>query len=105
MYMVIRRGQTLPGKMDEVVQAAEEGELWSVVSSVPGFVEYYFLQMGDVGFSVNVFETQAAAEESTRRTMDFVRQHSIGVGGVSLMQGPYEIVAQGEVRVHKVKQA
>lgn len=104
MYMVIRRGQTRPGKMEEAVQAAE-GELWSIVSSVPGFVEYYFLHMGDVGFSVNVFETQAAAEDSTRRTMDFVRQHPIGVGGESLMQGPYEIVAQGEVRVHKVKQA
>lgn len=101
MYMVIRRSQTLPGKMEEVVQAAQ-GELWSVVSNVPGFVEYYFLQMGDVGLSINVFETQAAAEESTRRTMDFVRQHPTGK---ALMQGPYEIVAQGEVRVHKVKQA
>jgi hypothetical protein len=102
MYMVIRHGQTLPGKMEEVVQAAEGGELWSVVSSVPGFVEYYFLEMGDVGFSISVFETQEAAEESTRKTMDFIRQHPTGK---ELMTGPYEIVAKGEVRVHKVKQA
>lgn len=101
MYMVIRRNQTQPGKMDAAIQAAE-GELWSVVSNVAGFVEYYLLPMGDVGFSISLFETQAAAEESTRRTMDFVQQHP---NAASLLQGPYEIVAQGEVRVHKVKQA
>jgi len=102
MYMVIRRSQTGPGKMDEAARAAEGEELWSVVSSVPGLVEYYLLQMGDVGVSVNIFETQEAAEESTRRTMDFVRQNPLAQ---SLMEGPYEIVAKGEVRVHKVKQA
>ena len=102
MYMVIRRSSALPGKIDQAAQAVEEGELWSVISSVPGFVEYYFLQMGDVGFSVSIFETQEAAEESTRRTMDYIRQSPIAA---SIMQGPYEVVAKGEVPVHKVKQA
>ena len=101
MYMVIRHGQVLPGKMEEAVRAVEEEGLWSVVSGVPGFVEYYFLEMGDVGFSISVFETQEAAEESTRKTMDFIRQHP---AEKEIMTGPYEVVAKGEVRVHKVKQ-
>lgn len=100
--MVIRRNQTQPGKMDQATQAVEAGELWSVISSVPGFVEYYFMEMGDVGFSVSVFETQEAAEESTRRTMDYIRQSPIAA---SILQGPYEIVTKGKVLVHKVKQA
>ncbi len=102
MYMVIRRSSTQAGKMDEAAKAVEEGELWPVISSVPGFVEYYFMKMGEVGFSVSLFETQEAAEESTRRTMDYIRQSPIAA---SIMQGAYEVVAKGEVPVHKVKQA
>ena len=102
MYMVIRQAQTQPGQMDVAVRAAEE-EFWPVVHSVPGFVEYDFLPMGDVGFSVSVFDTQSAAEESNRGIIEFVKQHPRSAS--TLVEGSYEVVAMGEVRVHKVKQA
>jgi hypothetical protein len=99
MYIAIRRLKILPGLMDEAIHLVEN-EMVPIISSVPGFVEYDVVQVEDVGLTISVFETQEQAEESNRRAAEWVKTHL-----VPLAAGPHEIVAVGEVRVHKGKQA
>jgi heme-degrading monooxygenase HmoA len=100
MYVAIRRQKIQAGLIDEAVRLVEE-ELVPLISSVPGFVEYDVVQVGeDVGITISVFETQEQVEESNRRAAEWVKTHL-----VPLATGPHEIVAVGEVRVHKGKQA
>lgn len=98
MYVAIRRIKVKPGVMDEATRKVEN-EFVPIVSSVPGFVEYYTVQVGeDVGLTISVFESQEAAEESNRRSAEWVKQSL-----APLAAGPLEIVAVGEVRVRKGK--
>jgi len=55
-----------PGLIDEAVRRIENGFV-PIISSVPGFVEYVGMQVGeDEGLTISFFETQEQAEESTR---------------------------------------
>src|SRR5260370_38816305 len=54
MYVAIRRLKLQPGSIDEAVRRAENG-LVPILSSVPGFVEYDVVQVGeDVGLTISV---------------------------------------------------
>ena len=98
MYATIRRLKVQPGVFDEVVQRDESG-LVPILRSVPGFVEFDLVQVGeDMGVSISVFETQEQAEEANRRAAEWVKEHI-----APLTAGPSEIVAVGEVRLRKVK--
>ena len=98
MYVAIRRLEVQPGVFDEVVQRDESG-LVPILSSVPGFVEFDLVQVGeDVGVSISIFETQEQAEEANRRAADWVKQNI-----APFVAGPPEVVAVGEVRVRKAK--
>ena len=100
MFVAIRRLKVHSGSIDEAVQRVENG-LVPLLRSVSGFVEYDVVQVGeDVGLTISVFETQEQAEESNRRAAEWVKQNL-----APLAAGPLEIVAVGEVRVHKGKQA
>ena len=98
MYVAIRRLKVQPGSIDEAIQRVENG-LVPILSSVPGFVEYDMVQVGeDVGLTISFFETQEQAEESNRKAADWVKQNL-----APLAAGPHEIVAVGEVRFRKGK--
>ena len=98
MYAAIRRVKVQPGSTDEVVQLAESG-LVPILSSVPGFVEYVGVQVGEnVALTISLFERQEQAEESTRRAAEWVKENL-----APLAAGPHEIVAVGEVRFRKAK--
>lgn len=98
MYAAIRRLKVKPGLIDEAVQRIENGFV-PLISSVPGFVEYVGMQVGeDEGLTISFFETQEQAEESTRRAAEWVKQNL-----APLAAGPHEIVAVGEVRFRKAK--
>ena len=98
MYTAIRRLKVQPGVFDEVVQRDESG-LVPIFRSVPGFVEFALVQVGeDVGVSISVFETQEQAEEANRRAADWVKENV-----APLVAGPPEIVAVGEMRLRKGK--
>ena len=100
MYAAIRRLRVQPGVFDEVVQRDESG-LVPLLRSAPGFVEFDLLQVGeDVGVSITIFETQEQAEEANRRAADWVKQNV-----APLVAGPAEILAVGEVRLRKGKDA
>lgn len=90
MYATVRRyeGVTDPA---EAGRRVSEGFV-PLISQVPGFVAYYWVDAGDgVMLSTSVFEDVAGAEESNRRAADFVRDHL-----VSLLPNPPQVAA-GEV--------
>ena len=98
MFVAIRQLKVQSGSIDEAVRRVENG-LVPLLRSVPGFVEFDLVQVGeDTGVSIMIFETQEQAEEAGRRSADWVKQNV-----VPLVAGPAEIVAVGEVRLRKGK--
>ncbi|WP_214321238.1 hypothetical protein [Nonomuraea sediminis] len=90
MYATVRRyeGVTDPA---EAGRRVSEGFV-PLISQVPGFVAYYWVDAGDgVMLSTSVYEDRAGAEESTRRAADFVRDQL-----ASLLPNPPQVTA-GEV--------
>jgi hypothetical protein len=94
MYASVRRyeGVTDP---KEVARHVEE-EFLPIISEMPGFVAYYWVDAGEgVVVATSVFEHKEAEEESTWRAGDFVAEHI-----ASLVPNPPQITA-GEVVAHK----
>ncbi len=92
-YMVIRQYQLVPGAaMDELVGIVESGFV-PIITQVPGFVAYSFLDAGEELAAVSVFTDLAGVEESTRRAADFVAQNL-----ARFFQGPPTMLA-GFVRI------
>jgi hypothetical protein len=94
MYVAVRRyeGVTDPQKAGQLV---EEGFL-PIISEMPGFVAYYWVDAGDgVMVSSSVFEHKDAEEESTFRAGEFVAEHLL-----PLMPNPPQITT-GEVVASK----
>jgi hypothetical protein len=95
MYVVVRRyeGVTDPQK---VAQLVEEGFI-PIISEMPGFVAYYYVDAGDgVIASTSVFEHKDAEEQSTYRAGEFVQEHL-----APLLPNPPQVTA-GEVEAYKV---
>ena len=98
MYIAIRRMKGKPGELDEGFRRIEDGFV-PILRSVPGFVEYLGVQVGqDEGLTISFFETQEQAEESNRRAAEWVKENL-----APLAAGPHEIVAVGEMRFRKAK--
>ena len=96
MYVSVRRfeGVTDPRK---VAQVAKEGFL-PIISEMPGFVAYYWVDAGDgVVVTTSVFEHKDAEEESTWRAGEFVAEHV-----APLVPNPPQVTA-GEVVAYKAK--
>ena len=93
MYAAVRRyeGVTDP---KEVAQHVEE--FLPIISEMPGFVAYYWVDAGEgVVVTTSVFEHKEAEEQSNWRAGDFVAEHI-----ASLVPNPPQITA-GEVVAHK----
>jgi hypothetical protein len=96
MYVAVRRyeGVTDPQK---VAQLVEEGFI-PIISEMPGFVAYYFVDAGDgVMVSTSVFEHKDAEEQSNFRAGEFVAEHL-----APLLPNPPQVTA-GEVVSYKAK--
>jgi hypothetical protein len=94
MYVAVRRyeGVTDPQKAGQLV---EEGFV-PIISEMPGFVAYYWVDAGDgVMVSTSVFEHKDAEEESNFRAGEFVAEHLL-----PLMPNPPQITT-GEVVASK----
>jgi hypothetical protein len=94
MYATVRRyeGVTDPS---EVARQVQEGFI-PIISEMPGFVAYYFVDAGDgVMVSTSVFEHKDAEEQSNWRAGQFVAQHL-----APLLPNPPQIAA-GELVAHK----
>jgi hypothetical protein len=96
MYVSVRRfeGVTDPKKVGQLV----DEYFVPIISEIPGFVAYYWVDAGDgVVVTTSVFEHQAAEEESNWRAGEFNAQHL-----AALVPNPPQITA-GEVVVYKAK--
>ena len=94
MYVTVRRyeGVTDPS---EVGRQVDEGFM-PIISAMPGFVAYYFVDAGDgVMISTSVFEHKDAEEQSNWRAGEFVAKNL-----APLLPNPPQITA-GELVAHK----
>jgi hypothetical protein len=94
MYVAVRRyeGVTDPSEAGRLV---DEGFV-PIISEMPGFVAYYWVDAGDgVMISTSVFEHKAAEEESNRRAAEWVQENL-----ASLLPNAPQITA-GEVVAQK----
>ena len=96
MYATVRRYEGVSDTR-EVARLVNEGFL-PIISEIPGFVDYYFVDGGDgVKVSSSVFESASGEEESNWRAGEFVGQHL-----TPLLANPPHITA-GEVVAHTAK--
>jgi hypothetical protein len=96
MFAAIRRYQTDPDSLDEVVRQVNEGFV-PLIGDMPGFVAYIALNAGQGEFgTVSVFEDQRSAEESNRAAEEWVSENLS-----ELLPSPD--YAAGEVVAYKAK--
>jgi hypothetical protein len=94
MYVAVRRyeGVSDPRK---VAQLVDEGFI-PIISEMPGFFAYYFVDAGDgVMVSTSVFEHKDAEEQSNFRAGQFVAENL-----APLLPNPPQVTA-GEVEAYK----
>ena len=95
MYVAVRRYEGVTDSK-KVAQQVQEGFL-PIISEMPGFVAYYFVDAGDgVMVSTSVFEHKDAEEQTNFRAGQFVAEHL-----APLMPNPPQVTA-GEVVSYKV---
>src|ERR671928_813398 len=96
MHVAIRRYQTDPASVDEIMRQVNEGFI-PIIKEADGFLAYYALNTGAGEIAtVSIFEDQAGAEESVRMAADWVRQNL-----AALLPDPPQITA-GEVEAHEL---
>ena len=96
MYVAVRRYEGV-SDAQKVAQLVDEGFI-PIISEMPGFVAYYFVDAGDgVMVSSSVFEHKTAEEQSTFRAGEFVAEHL-----APFIPNPPQITA-GEVVAYKAK--
>ena len=96
MYATVRRYEGVPDP-SEAGRQVDEGFI-PIISEVPGFVAYYWIDAGDgVMISTSVFEHKEAEEQSNWRAGEFVAQHL-----APLLPNPPQITT-GEVVAYKAR--
>ena len=96
MYVAVRRYESVTDAQ-EAGRLVDEGFV-PIISEMPGFVAYYFVDAGDgVMVSTSVFEHKAAEEESNWKAGEFVAQHL-----APLLPNPPQITT-GEVVAYKAR--
>ena len=99
MYAVIRRYRLAEGASVEELMARVHRGFVPIVARVPGFVAYHAIDLGDGRIaSVSVFEGRDAAEESSTRAADYIKEEL-----APFFAGPPE-VEHGEVGAHAVRE-
>jgi hypothetical protein len=75
MYAVVRTytGQGASELFDLLGQ--READVQSLLSGVPGFVNYVAVRTGDGGVTVTVCEDKAGTDESSRRAAEWVKEN------------------------------
>ena len=95
MYAVVRRYEGVTDTQ-KVARIVNEGFV-PIISEMPGFVAYYWVDAGDgVMVSTSVFEHKDAEEQSNFRAGQFVAENL-----APLLPNPPQVTA-GEVEAYKV---
>ena len=97
MYAALRQAKAKAGVAEELARRIKEGAI-PIVSDVPGFKGYYVVYApDDTVTTISLFTDHAAAEESNRRILDWIRREL-----APLLDGAPTAVA-GPVIVHTVE--
>ena len=76
MYMVIRKYDIFPTTIEEFIRDVQE-HLTPIISRMPGFRDYYLLEITDREVVVvTIFDTLADAKRCGQETMAWVAKHS-----------------------------
>jgi hypothetical protein len=95
MYAVVRRYEGVTDTQ-KVARIVNEGFV-PIISEMPGFVAYYWVDAGDgVIVTTSVFEHKDAEEQSTFRAGEFIAEHL-----APFYPNPPQVTA-GEVEAYKV---
>lgn len=100
MYVTLRKYSPPSPLSREVVDELThliQDEFLPLLQEIPGFHGYYAVRGGEREFmTVSIFETETGAAESTRRSAEFRRTHSLPVelGEPEVLQG--EVIASRE---------
>lgn len=73
MYTVIRHYNAPANLADEL--KARSKDIESLISTVPGFINYYLIKTVDGAVTVTVCDDRAGCEESTKRASTFLREN------------------------------
>jgi len=97
MYATVRRYEGVDqSRTDELTKKVDES-LMPRLSELPGFEGYYLIEAGNgIMSSIDLFETSAQADESTRVAATWVREEKLETA----LPNPPKIT-DGEVIVHK----
>src|SRR5215211_7404043 len=96
MYVAMRRYEGVTDTQ-KVAKLVDEGFI-PIISEMPGFVAYYFVDAGDGGIaSTSVFEHKDAEEQSNFRAGEFVAENL-----APLLPNPPQVTA-GEVEAYKAE--
>ena len=96
-YLTVRRYEGVTDSKEAARRVRDE--FIPLISKLPGFISYYWVDEGDnVMVSVSVYTTREAEEESNRLAADFVKRHI-----APLLPKPPQITA-GEVVARAAKQ-
>jgi hypothetical protein len=97
MHATVKRYEGVDqSRTDELTKKVDE-TLLPRLSKLPGFEGYYLIEAGNgVMSSINLFETSAQADESTRVASNWVREEKLETA----LPNPPKIT-DGEVIVHK----
>ena len=94
MYIAVRRYEGV-SDVQKVRQLVDEGFV-PILSEIPGFVAFYWVDVGDgVVASTSVFEHRDAEEQSNVKAREFLAEHL-----APLMPNPPQVTA-GEVGLYK----
>jgi hypothetical protein len=77
MYAVIRRYSGVAKLIKEL--DSRQAEVRTLMSDGPGFIAYYAIRDGEALATITVCNSRSDAEESTRRTAQWMRDNMAGV--------------------------
>jgi hypothetical protein len=94
-YTVIRRYQLLPdASMEDLVERVNAGFV-PIVSRIPGFQEYLFVDAGDgAHLTISLYDDPSGAEQSTHDAASWAAENV-----AALIEGPPQVTT-GWVRIH-----
>jgi hypothetical protein len=74
VYAAIRQGKAKTGMAEELARRIKEGAI-PIISDVEGFMAYYVVYApDDTVTAISIFNNYAAAEESNRRVLAWIKQ-------------------------------
>ena len=98
MYATIRQ-YDIAGETEELNRLVQE-EFVPLMQSLPGFISYQWIDVGDVGgrmLSVSIFDTKEHAEESNRTAAAAIKDHPSFIPTACVVEaGP--VVAHGQTK-------